>query len=77
MATPASRARIVAREFLALSESERVEFLEEIEHEEPADEFDAELREELEQRVQSVVDGTAFLLDGDEVMATLRSKFRV
>lgn len=39
------------------------------------DELDPELREELERRLKSIEDGTAVLLDGDEVMRELRAKY--
>ena len=39
------------------------------------DALDPELREELERRLKSIEDGTAMLLDGDEVMRELRAKY--
>ena len=37
--------------------------------------LDPELRQELVRRLKRIQDGTAVLLDGDEVMAALRAKF--
>jgi putative addiction module component (TIGR02574 family) len=39
------------------------------------DQLDPELREELVRRLKSIEDGTAELLDGDEVMRELRAKY--
>lgn len=39
------------------------------------DEVDPELREELVRRLKSIEDGTAELLDDDEVMRELRAKY--
>jgi putative addiction module component (TIGR02574 family) len=39
------------------------------------DELDPELREELVRRLKTIEDGTAVLLDGDEVMRELRTKY--
>ena len=39
------------------------------------DELDPELREELVRRLKSIEDGTAVLLDGDEVIRELRTKY--
>jgi putative addiction module component (TIGR02574 family) len=39
------------------------------------DELDPELREELVRRLKTIEDGTAVLLDGDEVMRELRAKY--
>jgi putative addiction module component (TIGR02574 family) len=38
-------------------------------------ELDPELRDELIRRVRSIEDGTAVLLDGEEVMRELRAKY--
>jgi len=38
-------------------------------------ELDPELREELVRRLKTIEDGTAVLLDGDEVMRELRAKY--
>jgi hypothetical protein len=39
------------------------------------DELDPELREELVRRLKLIEDGTAALLDGDEVLRELRAKY--
>jgi hypothetical protein len=39
------------------------------------DELDPELREELVRRLKTIEDGTAVLLDGDEVVRELRAKY--
>jgi putative addiction module component (TIGR02574 family) len=39
------------------------------------DELDPELREELGRRLKTIEDGTAVLLNGDEVMRELRAKY--
>jgi hypothetical protein len=68
-----SRAHKLIEEFFMLPESEQAEVLKAIV---PitGDEFSPEYRAELEQRVRSIEDGTAELLDGDEVIARLRAK---
>ena len=38
-------------------------------------ELDPELRDELVRRLKAIEDGTAVLLDGDEVMRELRAKY--
>jgi putative addiction module component (TIGR02574 family) len=38
-------------------------------------ELDTELRDELVRRLKMIEDGTAVLLDGDEVMRELRTKY--
>ena len=40
------------------------------------DELDPELRAELIRRLRSIEDGTAVLVDHDEMMAELRAQFR-
>lgn len=66
-----SRAHKLIEEFFALPEDEQAEVLDAIV---PADE-DPELTAELERRVRSIEDGTAVLLDGDEVLARLQAKY--
>lgn len=68
-----SRAHKVIEEFYALPEEEQSEVLEAIV---PADldDLSPEYRAELERRLCSIDDGTAVLLDGDEVLARLRLK---
>jgi len=53
------------------------ELLDSVEGEEQgtAAKIDPELREELIRRLKKIEDGTAVLLDGDEVMRELRAKF--
>lgn len=68
-----SRAHKFIEEFYALPEEERSEVLEAIV---PADlgDLDPEYRAEIERRLRSLDDGTAVLLDGDEVLARARLK---
>lgn len=68
-----SRARKIIEEFRALPEEEQSEVLDAIV---PADldEFAPEYRAEIELRLRSIEDGTAVLLDGDEVLARVRAK---
>ena len=66
-----SRAHKLIEEFFTLPEDEQAEVLEAIV---PTDE-DPEFMAEIERRVRSIEDGTAVLLDGDEVLARLRAKY--
>jgi hypothetical protein len=67
------RARRLIEEFLTLPEDEQAEVLEAIV---PVDdsEFAPAYQAELEARVQAVNDGSATLLDGDDVMTRLRAE---
>jgi len=68
-----TRAHKLIEEFNSLPEEEQCEVLEAIV---PADldEFEPEYRAEIERRLRSIEDGTAVLLDGDEVLARVRAK---
>jgi len=74
-----SQARKILEEALALPEEDRVYLVEalqeSIEPVESQEEVDAAWREEIVRRVKSIEDGTAVLLDGDEVMHELKSKY--
>ena len=76
-----SQARKILEEALALPEEDRLylaEALQEsVEPIESQEEIDAAWRDELERRLKSIEDGTAVLLDGDEVMRELKSKYGV
>lgn len=69
-----ARAHKFIEEFFTLPDDDQAEILEAIV---PSDEheFDPEYRVELERRIRSIEDGTAVLLNGDEVMAKLKAKF--
>jgi putative addiction module component (TIGR02574 family) len=76
-----SRARKILEGALTLPEEERLylaEALKEsVEPVESQEEVDAAWRDEIERRLKSIEDGTAVLLDGDEVMRELKSKYGV
>jgi hypothetical protein len=69
----ASRAHKIIDEFFTLSLDEQAEVLDAIV---PADELDdPEFSAELHRRLKSVEDGTAVLIDGEEAMARLHTKY--
>jgi putative addiction module component (TIGR02574 family) len=74
-----SRARKILEEALSLPEKDRVYLVEalqeSIEPVESQEEVDAAWRKEIVRRVKSIENGTAVLLDGDEVMHELKSKY--
>jgi hypothetical protein len=65
-----SRAHKIIEEFYALPEEEQAEVLEAIVPAGPED-FDPEYRAELERRIASIKDGTAELLDWEDVKREL------
>jgi hypothetical protein len=67
-----SGAHKIIEGFYALPEDQQVEVLEAIVPDD--DDFDPAYLEELQRRVRSIEDGSAVLLDGDEVLARLRTK---
>lgn len=69
-----SRAHKLIEEFFALPEDEQAQVLDAIVPADDDDE-DPELIAELERRVRSIEDGSAVLLDGDEVLARLQAKY--
>ena len=69
-----SRAHKLIEEFFALPEDEQAQVLDAIVPTDDDDE-DPELIAELERRVRSIEDGSAVLLDGDEVLARLQAKY--
>ena len=69
-----SRAHKIIEEFYALPEEEQAEVLEAIVPTSLED-FEPDYRAEIERRLRSIEDGTAVLLDHDEVMARLSAKF--
>jgi putative addiction module component (TIGR02574 family) len=76
-----SQARKILEEALALPEEDRLYLAEALQESvapvESQEEIDAAWREEIVRRVKSIENGTAVLLDGDEVMRELKSKYGV
>lgn len=73
-----SQAKKLLEQVLALPEEDRHYLVEAIQESLPAEtqeEINAAWEEEIARRVQSIKDGTAVLLDGEQVMRELKSKY--
>jgi putative addiction module component (TIGR02574 family) len=74
-----SQARKILQEALKLPKKDRLYLVEalqdSVEPVESQKEVDAAWRKEIVRRVKSIKDGTAVLLDGDEVVRELKSKY--
>lgn len=74
-----SRARKILEEALTLPKEERLliagELQESVEATDSAEDIEAAWDEEIAQRVQSIEDGTAVLIDGEESSRRARAKY--
>lgn len=73
-----SQAKKLLEQVLALPEEDRLYLVEAIQESLPADSqeaIDAAWEDEIARRTKSIEDGTAVLLDGDQVMRELKSKY--
>jgi hypothetical protein len=79
MQSMTSRARKILEEALALPREERLlianELQESVEAADSPEEIEAAWHEEIVQRVQSIEDGTAALVDGKESSHRIRAKY--
>jgi hypothetical protein len=79
MQSMTSRARKILEEALALPKEERlliaIELQESVEAADSSEEIEAAWHEEIVQRVQSIEDGTAVLVDGKKSSRRIRAKY--
>jgi putative addiction module component (TIGR02574 family) len=78
-AAPKPTAEQLLEQALELPKEQRLrladQLLDSVEGDDSNLELDPQLRDELVRRLKTIEDGTAVLLDGDEVMRELRAKY--